>query len=142
MTKGNRTSRLQGFADPPSVPNWREIALGRVITRQKKSKRKAERDSGVLAVYDLDFRPLLDEACHRRGISMAGYARRAIAAMIAYDLELPLSEVTKHMPYPTEYRLFGGTGRHMKTADDGQGYGNWHIEGVGRDNSDGSTSGV
>lgn len=131
MTKGNRKSRLQGFADPPSAPNWREAALGRVLFRQKKSKRKTERDGGVLAVYDLEFRPLIDEACYRRGISMAGYARRALAAMIAYDLDLPLEEVTKHMPYPTEYRAFGGTGRHMKTADDGQGYGDWNIEGVG-----------
>jgi hypothetical protein len=100
------------------------------MLRQKKSKRALERASGVLAVFDLEMRPLLDEACYRRGISMAGYARRAIAAMIAHDLGLPLSEVTKHMPYPTEYRAFGGTGRNIKTEDSGKGYGPWTIEGV------------
>lgn len=138
MPKGNRTSRLQGFADPPSLPGWQARALQRVANRQRKSKRAAEREGGVLAVYDLDFRPLIDEACHRRGISMAGYARRALAAMIAYDLDLPLPEVLKHMPMPTQYREYGGTGRNTKTEDSGQGYGPWIIEGVGHDNAEAS----
>jgi hypothetical protein len=137
MTKGNRQSRLQGFADP-SDPDWRKNAMRRVMLRSKGSKRAAERDGGVLAVFDLGFRQLLDEACYRRGISLAGYARRAIAAMVAHDLGIPLAEALKHMPLPTEYRVYGGTGRNTKTIDTGEGFGPWHIEGVSGD-GDGGT---
>lgn len=118
---------LQGFADP-SIPGWQAKALERVQARQKKTKRHTERRSGVLATFDEPFRVLLDEACRRRGLSMQGYARRAIGAFIANDLGLRLPEVLQHSARPTAYRIDGGFGRKERTEDDGRGFGAWVIE--------------
>jgi hypothetical protein len=118
---------LQGFADP-STPGWQQAALARVLQRQKKTKRHTERRSGVLATFDEPFRVLLDEAAKRRGISMQGYARRAIGAFIAKDLGMRLPEVLKYCASPTAYRLGAGYGRQVKTEDDGRGAGPWFIE--------------
>jgi len=123
----NPRGNLAGFTDP-STPGWQQRALERVQARQKRSKRHTERVSGVLATFDDPFRVLLDEACMRRGISMQGYARRAIAAFVAHDLDIPLSEVLKHMAVPTEYRAAAGFGRSRKTGDDGRGFGAWFID--------------
>jgi len=124
---GNPRPDLQGFADV-STPGWQDAALARVLRRQKKTKRHTERKSGVLATFDDPFRVLLDEACERRNISMAGYARRAIGAFVAHDLGLPLSAVLKHMARPTDYRQDAGAGRPTRTEDDGRGKGAWFIE--------------
>lgn len=129
MPKGNPRGNLAGFSDR-SVPGWKEDALARIALRQKRTKRNAERKSGVLAVYDPPFQVFFDEAASRRGMSLAGYARRALAAMIAYDLGIPIDTITKYMPRPTEYRAGGGVGRQDKTEDDGRGFGPWRITDV------------
>lgn len=126
MPKGNPKGNLAGFTDR-AVPGWEADALARIGLRQKKTKRHAERKSGVLAVYDPPFQTYFDEAAHRRGTSLAGYARRALAAFVAYDLGIPIEEVAKHMPRPTEYRAGGGVGRMERTEDDGTGFGPWII---------------
>lgn len=125
----NPRGNLAGFTDP-SVPGWQRIALERVKARQKKTKRHTERSSGTLVTYDDPLRPLLDEACRRRNMSMQGYARRALGAFIARDLGLPLSEVLSNMPTPTPYRAGGGSGRKDRTHDDGRGMGPWLITGL------------
>lgn len=129
MAKGNPKGNLAGFSDP-SKPGWQLDALNRCKLRQKRTKRHAERKSGVLAVYDPPFQTYFDEAAHRRGMSLAGYARRALAAMVAHDLDIPIEEVAKYMPRPTEYRAGGGVGRQDRTEDDGTGFGPWFITGV------------
>lgn len=129
MPKGNPKGNLAGFTDR-SVPGWQADALNRISLRQKKTKRHAERKSGVLAVYDPPFQTYFDEAAHRRGMSHAGYARRALAAFVAYDLGLPVAEVAKYMPRPSEYRAAGGVGRQNRTEDNGVGFGQWMITGV------------
>lgn len=127
---GNPKGNLAGFTDP-SVPGWQVRALERVKQRQKKTKRHMERGSGTLATYDDGLRPLLDEACRRRGTSMQGYVRRALCAFIAYDLGLPLGEVTKFTSPPTRYGANGGRGRPVRIDDDGTGHGQWQIEKLG-----------
>jgi len=127
---GNPNGNLAGFTDP-SEPGWQARALLRVKQRQKKTKRHTERTSGTLATFDEGLRPLLDEACRRRGTSMAGYLRRALCAFIAYDLGLPLSEVTKFTSPPTTYSPTGGHGRKLRIDDDGTGFGSWRIEKLG-----------
>lgn len=130
MTQGNRdSSRLQGFADP-SVPGWEKRALEAVKARQKKSKRWTERRDGVLCTFDMGAKVLLSEAARRRGISMAGYARRALAAMIAYDLDIPIGQVTQYMSVPVEYKATLSNGRPVRLNDDGRGYGPWVITGL------------
>lgn len=127
----NHESRLQGWADR-SEPGWERRALDAVKGRQKKSHRYSERKDGVLATFDIECKVLLDEAARRRGISMAGYARRALAAFIAYDLGLPLEEVTQYMSRATEYREWGAHGRPLvRINDDGSGFGRWVIVELG-----------
>lgn len=126
----NPRGNLAGFTDQ-SDPKWRENALLRVKQRQKKTKRHTERVSGTLATYDEGLRPLLDEACRRRGTSMQGYLRRALCAFIAHDLGMPLSEVTKFTSPPTRYNASNGAGRRIRVDDDGAGFGAWKIEQLG-----------
>lgn len=123
----NHESRLQGWADPPSVPGWQERALAAVKARQKKSKRSTERRDGILNTFDPELKPYIDEAAKRRGMSMASYSRRALAAFVAYDLGVPIQEILKHMSLPVPYRTYGG-GRPLKRLDDdGSGFGDWGI---------------
>ena len=120
---------LQGFADRPSAPGWQELAIARVRAKQKKRGRHNERNSGTWMFYDDGLRPLLDEACVRRNISLTGYARRAMMAMIAYDLDMPLEDVAKFGATPAGYGETGG-GRLKRTHDDGTGHGPWNITAV------------
>ena len=122
----NPNGNLAGYADP-STPGWQQKALDRVIGRQRTSKRHSQRRNAFCLYFDDPFRVLLDAAAHRRGMSLSGYARRAIAAMIAHDLGLAPSDVMRHAPRPTEYRALAGHGRTTKTEDDGKGYGPWRI---------------
>ena len=126
---GNPYGNLAGYTDP-SVPGWQARVVERVKARQKKSKRHTERADCVRVVFDPPFRELLDEAAMRRGMSMAGYCRRAIAAFVAHDLGLPVKEAGQHMPVPTQYRSKGGVGNTQKTRDNLSGYGDWVITGL------------
>lgn len=117
---------LQGFADK-STPGWQERAIARVAARQHKTGRSHERKNGLYLFFDDPLRVLLDEACKRRDISLTGYARRAMVAMIAHDLSLPLAEVARHAATPAAYGATGG-GRLTRTHDDGKGRGPWQIE--------------
>ena len=123
----NKTPRLQGWADPPSAPGWEKRALEAVKARQKKTKRWTERKDGVNVTFDVPLKKYLYEASRRRGISMAGYARRALCAFLAHDLGLPMEELTQHCAQPTEFRPEAGIGRWSKSNDDGKGYGKWQI---------------
>jgi hypothetical protein len=123
----NKTPRLQGWADKPSEPGWQKRAVQLVKERQKKTHRWTERKDGVLATFDIEMKALLTEAARRRNISMAGYARRAIAAFIAHDLGIAYEDVTKYCALPTEFRATAGAGRSTKLNDDGEGHGLWQI---------------
>lgn len=125
----NPRGNLAGYTDP-SEPGWQERAMARVKARQKQSKRHTERRDGVRAVWDLPFRAFLDEAARRRGMSMTGYCRRAIAAFVEYDLGLDTGEAAQHMAVPAHYRLHRGHGFSIKTRDDLKGYGRWVIREV------------
>lgn len=122
----NPRGNLAGYTDP-SEPGWQERAVARVKARQRQSKRHTERRDGVRAVWDLPFRAFLDEAARRRGLSMAGYCRRAIAAFVEHDLGLSTGDGAQHMPVPTGYRVHNGHGTTIKTHDDLRGYGKWVI---------------
>lgn len=126
----NPNGNLAGWADPPSDPDWKKKALERVIARQKPHTNRTKRRNGLMLYFDDPFRVLLDAAASRRGMSLAGYCRRAVAAMIAHDFGLEPGQVMMHSARPTEYRADAGHGRAIKTNDDGTGYGPWRIEAV------------
>jgi hypothetical protein len=121
----NPYGNLAGFTDPED-PNWRQNALARVRARQKKTHRNKERTNGMYLFYDEGMRALLDEAARRRGISRVGYGRRAVAAFIAHDLNLPIEEVLQYTAKPAPYEGTPG-GIVKKINDDGEGYGPWPI---------------
>lgn len=120
---------LQGFADP-SIPGWKERALGRVAERAQPSRRRnAGRTNGMYLLFDDGLRPLLDEACLRRNISLTGYGRRAMIAFIAHDLGLDIEEVAQYAAVPAGYGE-GGSGRPERTKDTGRTKGPWIIKGL------------
>lgn len=89
----------------------------------------------VTIVCDVDFRTLLRAAADKRGMSAWGYARRAVAAFIAADLDLRFERVAEHTPWPTPP---GGpmslpAARHPRNnpgrwPDNGKGYGSWKVD--------------
>jgi hypothetical protein len=123
--------RLQGWAAPqPSEPGWRERAIAAVRARQHEKRRHNERKNGLYLFFDDPLRVYLDEACHRRNISLTGYARRALVAFLAHDLDVPLEEIAQHTAVPAGYGATGG-GRLKRTTDNGKGMGLWRILGLG-----------
>lgn len=129
MAKGNPYGNLAGFTDQ-SQEGWQRRAFERVKNRQKVSTRYRERLDGVRAVWDTQFRPFLDEAARRRGMSMAGYCRRAICAFVAHDLGIEPTELSKMMTVPAPYQTHGGTFASKRVDDDMAGYGKWIINGL------------
>lgn len=121
---------LQGFADP-STEGWRERALARVAERAQIAKRRngKGRTNGMYLLFDDGLRPLLDEAAKRRNISLTGYGRRAMIAMIAYDLGMDIEDVAQFAAVPAGYGESGG-GRLSRTSDNGRGMGPWIITDV------------
>lgn len=86
-------------------------------------------------VCDIEFRRVLREAADRRGMSAVGYVRRATAAFIAADLELPFEAVVALTPKPSPAE---GTMKGLPVAerpiynpgkwrDDGVGHGTWLV---------------
>lgn len=53
---------------------------------------------------DHAFVALIDSAAAQRDINRSSYVRRAIAAMVAHDLDLPIRDVLHHCPAPGPYR--------------------------------------
>lgn len=126
---------LSGSADG-RTPGWEERTKTRVneaqaATQKRKGRRRA---ANILLEFDLPFLTLLRQAAETRGMSSAGYARRAVAAFIAKDLGMDFPEVTQHFSAPHRPgEVLSPTGKrtvHMKpggTSDDGTGHGNWQV---------------
>lgn len=126
----NPNGNLAGFTDKED-PDWVQNALDRVRHRETTKVRRHRRTRGTFIYYDDPLRIFFDEAARRRGITLAGYARRALVAMIAFDLGMPPEELSKNMAQPQPY---GGETPMKKgsTHDDYQGHGRWKILGLGK----------
>ena len=122
----NPIGNLAGATDP-SVPGWQDRVMERVSAQQENVKRKRERGRGMFIPFDKEFAALLKEAAQHRDISMVGYCRRAIAAMIAHDLGLAFKKVAQYGAQPVPY---GKSGAHFqqRTYDNGMGFGPWTIK--------------
>jgi hypothetical protein len=89
----------------------------------------------LTVVCDIEFRRLLREAANRRGMSAVGYVRRATAAFMAADLELPFEAVVALTPKPAPPEgAFKGLPAEQwpihnpgKWRDDGVGHGTWQV---------------
>lgn len=103
--------------DPVYRPDWKERVASR--THNESTNRWSLRSTQA-------FTELLRKAARRRGLSGAAYARRAIAAFIAEDLQVPFEDVCQTFPSPKPEK-FTGFGV-IWPRDDGQGYGNWEVK--------------
>lgn len=103
--------------DPAYRSDWRE----------RISQRTLPRESNIWNMrVSREFTDLLRKAARRRGMNNAAYARRAIAAFIAEDLQIPFEDVCQGFPSP---KAEGSTGVGVIwPRDDGQGYGNWEVK--------------
>lgn len=126
----NPNGNLAGFTDRED-PDWMANAMGRVRARETKSTRLKRRTRGTFLYYDDPLRPFFDQAAKARNMTLAGYARRCLVAMIAFDLSMDPSELSKNMAQPQPY---GGNlpASGESTHDDFTGHGRWRILGLGK----------
>ncbi len=122
----NPRGNLAGWSDKEK-PGWEQEAIARVKARRGKTSRTEERPASQTLFYEDQLRVWMDECASRRDISLSGYARRAICAMIAHDLNLPLDQVTRFVAQPARYGSTGGPGHRPRSHDDGKGHGPWVI---------------
>lgn len=105
-----------------SVPGWRTRALAAVSIPPKVTSTP----HWLTLRAEPGIRVLTKRAAAARGISIVGYARRAIAKQIAADLDIPLTDVLALLPAPQPYA--GSAKREKRSGkkyDDGTGYGDW-----------------
>jgi hypothetical protein len=102
-------------------PNWKRKAI---LHAPKEEKKKI-----VFHAFGL-FDSYFSRAAKRRGMSKSAYARRALAAFIAKDLEMPFEDLCGMFPavvYIQNTSKFVD-GMVVSQRDDGQGYGQWQIK--------------
>jgi len=123
---------LAGKADG-RVEGWEERTLTRVkqSEAERLHRRGRKRDVQLRTEWDIEMQALLRLAAEKRGITPTGYARRAIAAFVAADLDLPFEEVCGFFAYPMPPgKVLTDEGVRLKkgrTKDDGQGFGSWSV---------------
>jgi len=110
---------------------------GRLLTRvneaeaDRLNRRGRKRDVQLRTEWDIEMQALLRMAAEKRGITPTGYARRAIAAFVAHDLDLPFEELCGFFAYPmAPGKVMTDEGVRLKkgrTKDDGQGFGSWQV---------------
>lgn len=101
--------------DPGYKPDWKERA--RAHGPEQATKRFMFRTTW-------DFVALLRKAARRRDMSDSAYARRAVSAFIAADLQMPFEDVCETSP-PVPFARGRWT---TYPRDDGKGYGNWEVK--------------
>lgn len=105
---------------------WREIVRDQVNVKGAETRRRSAGASHTTSVSRVGFsprvQPFLVRAAQLRGISIAGYIRRATMAFVAKDLGIdPIELFTADMA-PSPY---GRGGKHSDRDLDGTRYGTW-----------------
>lgn len=116
--------------DLPSTADaadWRQNTLAAVASSQEGAKvvRTGRRRAQALLQFDVEFSRMLTEAARSRGISVAGYGRRALARQIAKDLGIDWAEALVYCPEPTPFGARQAR-RRERTTDTGEGFGDWN----------------
>lgn len=107
--------------DPGYDPKWKHKALLHVPKEDKKKL--------VFHIFG-EYDSYLSRAANRRGMSKSAYARRALAAFIAEDLQMPFEDLCKMCPavvYDQNVSKYSD-GIVVSQRDDGHGYGQWRIK--------------
>lgn len=127
-----RGKGLAGKADGREE-GWEGRLMDRVNASEAERlvRRGKKRDVQLRTEWDIEMQALLRLAAEKRGITPTGYARRAIAAFVASDLDLPFEEVCGFFAYPMPPgKVMTDEGVRLKkgrTKDDGQGFGDWRV---------------
>ena len=126
-----------------ATSSWQERAFRAVEEAEKKRVPQVTNWGNQFHIrMSAPFKSLVRTAAQKRGISLVGYMRRAIARQVAADLELDFAHVTGFAPYPAAYgerlpdaahlgiiRREKRDGRVMHVqiclSDDGTGFGEW-----------------
>lgn len=103
-------------------PEWQEALLHNVADLDAKRK-----DGRRKFVLDPDQRTALLEAARMRGISENAYIRRAVLAMVCYDLGIEWSDM---MASEGAVRKAGQAAVYDRTPMQGRGFGRWRIVGL------------
>jgi hypothetical protein len=101
---------------------WAQRLEDVMVERQP---RRAERKSVILNM-PRTMRIALAYAAERRGMSLSGYARRAIMAFVCRDLGLDWFEIMADEPRIRR----ADTRRYSDSIPPGAAYGPWEIEGL------------
>lgn len=103
--------------DPGFKEGWEQRVKENALGRKRKS---------FTIRTSWDFVTLVNKAARMRGMTSSAYARRAVAAFIANDLQMPFEDVCKTMP-PVQ-ALHINLLRKASPPDNGQGYGEWEVK--------------
>jgi hypothetical protein len=106
--------------DPPRKPSWRDDLIEEVDNQ----KRLHEDRTRVGLFFPVSWLALMNRAAKQRQMSLGGYARRAIMAFVAHDLDLDWGKVMKDEPRSHGYGVRGNkNGAYLY----GTGHGAWLI---------------
>lgn len=107
---------------------WREIVRDQLNVMAADSAAKGRNHGRELSISRVGFaaevQPLLVAAARARGISIAGYIRRATMAHVAMDLGLDPIEIFEQDLAPSP---FGRGGMHSDRDLDGAIFGQWKV---------------
>lgn len=111
-----------------SRAGWQQRAVHGVgVTSGERERKKKVLTVGANVPWQ--FKALISMAAKRRGISISGYVRRALAAFVASDLEMSYEDVLREFPYPAPSGASGAQWVHNDLTpqdfDNGEGYGDW-----------------
>lgn len=104
--------------DPGYRPEWKDRVRKRL---------PGPADGRLAFRINPEFVVLLAKAARLRGMTSAAYSRRAVAAFIANDLQVPFEDICTYTPR-VNGRQVTQDGRRFWPRDDGQGYGNWEVK--------------
>lgn len=110
------------------VAGWRQVVIDQLDVRGAEVRKRSSGASQSTSVSRVGFspkvQPLLVQAARARGISIAGYIRRATMAFVAKDLGLDPIQLFEQDMAPSPY----GRGGTKSDRDlDGKRYGHWKV---------------
>lgn len=109
-----------------STPGWQDRVLDKSLGASKSDPNKKKHGNDMYFQSGKGLKTLLNLAAEKRGVSKSTYARRALAAFIAHDLDITPEQVLDGGPRPCAW---GKTGAdvHQERGDKLEGYGHWRI---------------
>lgn len=113
-----------------STPEYPESVIAAVNAQASTGRRGRERGYSFTISAHRELAPLIKRAAAMRGCTTTTYVRRALAAFLAHDLGMRLTDVTRTFPAAVQsgMRNTPGLAKGQRSEDDGEGYGSWRIE--------------